>query len=138
MSADFWIEDAEGNRPSVDTCAVCQQVLDMVGPVEMRAARLWNISDVVFDSHAWTVTYNLTPMLRAAGFVGWHQLIAWDTTMAGAHVTAVLHQLAVHPGRYRAMNPPNGWGSYEGLVTTLADFVKVALTHPGLPLGGWL
>ena len=59
------------------------------------------------------ITYNLSPMLHAAGFVGWRELAAMSARDAGRHVLAVLDGMRNDPKRWLAMNPPNGWGYYD-------------------------
>ncbi len=86
MSADVWIVK--------DACAHC-------GRGDASGAEL-------------NVTYNLTPMLREAGFVGWGGLVGMRAVEAGEHILAVLDEMALDDARWRAMNPPNGWGDYDG------------------------
>jgi hypothetical protein len=150
LSADWSIDHPESDYPfDVQNCPVCTKILAKTGRGELgtiywRAARLWNIDDDGTSSHSWNLTYNLTPMLKAAGFMGWSSFVELDTTMAAKHMSAVLHQLLIHRERYVEMEPPlqpgeiSPWGTYDGLVSTLCDFLKVAGTHPGMPLSAWL
>lgn len=50
----------------------------------------------------------------------WWKLLDGRTGVEG-HVllTAVIEQLKADPEHYRAMNPANGWGDYDGLLKTL-------------------
>lgn len=60
------------------------------------------------------ITYNLSPMLHEAGFCGWGNLAQAPTAeAAGQHLLAVLDGMQADPERWRAMDPENGWGSYD-------------------------
>lgn len=85
MSADVWIRR--------NTCETCGRADD--------------------DGPEVNITYNLSPMLRAAGFVGWQTLVGMLAIDAGHHLNGVLNIMAEDPERFRAMNPPNGWGDYD-------------------------
>jgi len=54
----------------------------------------------------------------------------------------VLDDMATDPKRWRAMNPSNGWGSYDGcLQTRMRDWAKVCLSDEigvDCRIGGWL
>lgn len=93
----------------------------------------------------WNLTYNLSPMLRAAGFPGWQESVGTEAEVQP--VTAkrvipvfesVLSELRAHPEKFREMNPPNGWGSYEVAVEVFADFVEKVKPHPDATVGSWL
>lgn len=68
------------------------------------------------------VTYNLTPMFREAGlFPAVHSdLYAAPCSEVAGVADAALRRLEADPERFRALNPPNGWGNYEGAV----EFVR--------------
>lgn len=65
---------------------------------------------------------SLTHYPHGKGTVSW-----WDHLdgMSGPDGAAYLHvivrELERCPDRYRALNPPNGWGDYDGLLKTLTD-----------------
>lgn len=86
MSADVWIESPP--------CATC-------GRSDER------------DDAALNVTYNLSPMLYEAGFVGWRMLAEMSANAAGAHILGVLNGMAYEHQKWRAKNPENGWGDYD-------------------------
>lgn len=94
---------------------------------------------------SWNLTYNLSPMLRAAGFPGWQETVgqlADPQPPTGKRVVPVfekvLAELRADPDRFRAMNPPNGWGSYEQAVEVFADVVAKVGPHPDAIFGSWL
>lgn len=76
-----------------DTCGVCGR------------------SDEPYGAEV-NITYNLSPMLAEAGFT-WASLKTMSAREAGHHTLAVLDEMAKDPKRWRAMDPPNGWGSYD-------------------------
>ena len=41
-----------------------------------------------------------------------------------------LARLLVNPERYKAFNPDNGWGSYDGLVIFVEKYLKACKTYP--------
>lgn len=43
---------------------------------------------------------------------------------------AGLALLQSEPDRFREFNPPNGWGTYEGLVDFVADYLNACKEHP--------
>jgi hypothetical protein len=74
------------------------------------------------------VTYNLGPMLRAAG-MDWADFTCLRPEELTRKITATIEELKARPEHYRALNPPNGFGTYEGLITSLGE-VLVALVDP--------
>jgi hypothetical protein len=84
--------------------------------------------------YEWNLTYNLAPMIYAAGRVipvfkpGDPSRFADRLAGPGPAgmlqvLQPILGELLEAPAVYRAMNPPNVWGSYDGLVEALADMV---------------
>ena len=86
------------------------------------------------------VTYNLSSMLYAAGFVGWPDILAMSPREAGAHILKVLDGMAADPEKWRAMNPTNGWGDYDGCLQGRMRRWAVECTEAGPDdrIGGWL
>lgn len=77
------------------------------------------------------ITHNLNKMAQAAGIYEalWHPE---EIGITKAHqlivpLTEGLARLRADSAKYRAFNPPNGWGSYEGLV----EFVEAYLNACG-------
>jgi hypothetical protein len=64
-------------------------------------------------------THNLGPMGRAAGYPGHALMDGAPVTEAGGVFRKVAEALRSDPERFRAMNPENGWGTYEGLVEVM-------------------
>lgn len=112
MSADVWIDK--------DVCGSCGRSGEQGAEVN--------------------ITYNLSAMLKAGGFVGWGSLVGMLAVDAGTHLFGVLDTMAQDPDRFRAMNPPNGWGDYDKcLQGRLREFAGVCLeAGPTDRIGGSL
>lgn len=66
----------------------------------------------------WNYTSNCGPMWRAAGA----DLADFDMLPAGectADLRSAINNMLADPDRFRAMNPENGWGSYDTLLPAL-------------------
>ncbi len=83
-------------------------------------------------------TYNLGEMLRAAGFPAWNALIDAPASETGGMLRAVADKLRSDPEQFKAYNPPNGWGTYEGAIEFLDAFAAACAEHPKATIGGWL
>ena len=112
MSADVWID-----RAPCDSC----------GRSDERGAEV-------------NITYNLSSMLREAGFCGWSSLVGMKAREAGDHLVAVLDGMTADPEKWRAMNPENGWGDYDRcLQVRLREFAeKCREAGAADRIGGWL
>jgi len=69
----------------------------------------------------WNYTSNTNGMIRATG-------CDWPLDFGGrsgpdgaAYLHRVITALESDPVRFEAMNPPNGWGSYESLLDVLRE-----------------
>lgn len=121
MSADIWLEDQDGN----------QLVWDY------PHAAVQNIANVNYGNN-FNLTYNLTPMLMKAGMPHWSEMIGMGATLAGLKWCRVVLELHNNPDEYIAMNPANGWGSYDQAVAVLTALVDACIAHPEAKIGGWL
>lgn len=112
MSADVWIERY--------ACPHC-------GRGEYRDTEL-------------NITYNLSRMLKAAGFCGWSDLLGMPAKEAGEHILSVLDYMAEEPEKWRAMNPSNGWGSYDSCLQDRMRAFAEECRQAGESdvIGGWL
>jgi hypothetical protein len=84
----------------------------------------------VMDVDVGDQTYNTTPMFVEA--VG-NRLRDFDKQTCDEVAPKLLVGIIkmVHaPDIYRAMNPENGWGSYEDALRYLVDMYKACLEHP--------
>jgi hypothetical protein len=78
--------------------------------------------DPVHVFPSWNYTSNGADMWRAAGA----DLNDFEGRTAGECATilrAALATLVADPLRFRPMEPANGWGSYDGLVTALGELL---------------
>jgi hypothetical protein len=82
-------------------------------------------------------TYNLSPMWHSAG-------VPFERGVEGKTAAEILPRLAsslaelqANPEKYRAMNPPNGWGTYEQLIDVVSGMIKAARAHPLAVVGAW-
>lgn len=82
-------------------------------------------------------TYNLAPMFSEALGIdmrdygnGRRFLDGMAAADALPIVTAALSKMALDPEHFRALNPPNGWGSYEGAVEFLQWLQMQCIKHP--------
>jgi hypothetical protein len=91
---------------------------------------------VVFSAN---ITHNLTGMAASADL--YHAL--WrpqelGITKAGGLIPCLemgLERLLSDPERYKRYNPPNGWGSYEGLVGFVIKYLAACREHPEADVG---
>lgn len=76
-------------------------------------------------------TYNVSPMFREAfGGDGINQL---DSTTGAECAELLRHailKMSSDRARYEAMNPPNGWGNYEGALDLLVRLLRWCVKHP--------
>lgn len=84
------------------------------------------------------LTHNLTPMLRAAGFPGWRAFEGAPASESAGVFAKVAAGLRANPERFRAMNPPNGWGTYEGALEVMERLRDLCARHPKATIGAWL
>ncbi len=80
------------------------------------------------------ITHNLGEMAGAAGL--YEPLWRPDemaVTKAGELIAPIevgLETLRGDPEKFKAFNPSNGWGSYDGLVAFAEDYLKACKSHP--------
>jgi len=85
----------------------------------------------VFDRN---ITHNLNIMAGKAGV--YEQL--WRPEEVGIFtagqlikpLTIGLKKLTEKPNYYKAFNPDNGWGTYEGLVSFISDYLEACIEYP--------
>lgn len=87
------------------------------------------------------VTHNVSPMAEAAGI--YKQL--WRPDEIGiTHarqliepLRAGLEALKADPAKFEAMNPANGWGSYEGFVPWVESYLAACIEFPDAKVSVW-
>ncbi|MEY2873482.1 MAG: hypothetical protein RLZZ373_853 [Pseudomonadota bacterium] len=80
------------------------------------------------------ITHNLTTMANAAGLY----LALWrpdeiEVTTAEQLIPILrsgLKQLIDVPDRFKALNPPNGWGDYDGFVRVVREYLAACEANP--------
>lgn len=113
-----------------------------------------------YDDAHFNVTYNLGPMLVAAGWPtreryktldlqaapdrGNGSVCNWDVLKGtraadlGEMVGTVVRNLESDPDRFRELNPPNGWGNYKVCLTEMRNFLAAIEQHPNARVEAWL
>ena len=87
------------------------------------------------DGGSWSYTYNTSPMLRAAGLVV-QDLVGQTGAVCAERIAAALTVLRADPARFQAMNPSNGWGSYDGVCKVLDEVRAACAAHPDAVMDG--
>jgi len=80
------------------------------------------------------ITHNLGKMAEEAGLY----MACWRPDEIGinraeqmiAPLSEGLEALHADPGRFKAFNPSNGWGNYEGLVAFVTEYLAACRSHP--------
>lgn len=70
----------------------------------------------------WNFTHNTSRMIYTALPLlkpWWAQLSGLSGPEGAAFLHGIIKGLEADPERFRAMNPPNGWGDYDSLVAVL-------------------
>lgn len=87
------------------------------------------------------ITHNLGRMAGAAGIYE----ALWrpeeiGITKAEQLIEPLAKGLALlreFPSRFRALNPPNGWGNYEGLARFVEDYLAACREYPEAKVNVW-
>lgn len=87
------------------------------------------------------ITHNLSLMANKAGL----EQCLWSPEELGIQkaenlipfLEAGLNNLLLDPDYYKTFNPPNGWGSYEGLVKAVTEYLQACQDNPDAEIGIW-
>jgi hypothetical protein len=87
------------------------------------------------------ITHNLNRMAEAAGLYE----VLWkpeevDIACAEGLIRPLeggLERLLADPERYRQLDPPNGWGSYDVLVDFVRGYLAACREHPSAKVRVW-
>jgi len=103
--------------------------------------------DASFDGESWNYTHNTNGMIAAAfetmtgistqpsdfpvlgkiiGPVWWKRLDGMNGREGADYLGLIITGLESDPDRFRAMNPANGWGSYDRLLEVLHEMKKAS------------
>lgn len=94
------------------------------------------IAEMQDDEYCYSdnITHNLTKMADAAGLYKalWRpeEIGATHAHQLVAPIETGLAALKADPERFKALNPPNGWGSYAGLVGFAERYLMACKAHP--------
>lgn len=69
------------------------------------------------------------PLGKAIGAAWWDRLDGLSTDAGDAYLGQIIAGLVTDPVRFRAMNPENGWGSYDSLLKVLIDMRETAANY---------
>ena len=71
------------------------------------------------------ITHNLVPMWKEAGiYAALYNSDGLDARDVFPELVDGLTDMILYPDKYKALNSPNGWGTYENAVRWLAELVK--------------
>jgi hypothetical protein len=87
------------------------------------------------------VTHNLAGMAKEAGLYE----VLWRPDenafkLAGDAITTLERGLALlkaEPERFKAMDPENGWGTYDGLVDFVTRVLEACIENPNAQIRVW-
>jgi len=118
VSADYWVRAPEGHEWASD---------------EER-------EDFEVDTDcSLNVTYNLGPMLRAAGFPQWDRVVGAPCSELGGTLEKVRNNLAADLDWYQAeYGPENGWGNATVALTFVRRFRDLCARYPWAVVEAWL
>lgn len=84
------------------------------------------------------VTHNLSPMWREAGIRdALYESNGQPARAIGPLLRIGLVKMLRNPDKYRAMNPPNGWGDYDGAIEFLTKAALACADYPDAPVRVW-
>ena len=76
-------------------------------------------------------TFNLSGMFAAAFEGGISATLKGKSAAEAAPlIRAALDKMLADPPAFKALNPPNGWGTYEGAIQFLQEFAQACAEHP--------
>ena len=84
----------------------------------------------------WNYTYNTSPMLYDAG-IDLKKYCGKTCEEVIDELETSIKILKDNPEKYEAMNPENGWGSYEGVTRKMELLLTAFKEHPKAIIQGW-
>lgn len=80
------------------------------------------------------ITHNLGKMASEVGVYKalWRpgEIDITKAVQLQAHLLAGLNILMLEPDKYKKYNPENGWGTYEGLVSFVKNYLDACIKYP--------
>jgi len=75
-----------------------------------------HLNGIRFENASWNYTHNCNKMMKIAGYDWIYNLDGQKVADTIPKFQEMLKNLKSDPEKFRAMNPSNGWGSYDSLV----------------------
>ena len=87
--------------------------------------------DISIDAEVWeaNITYNLGPMWRRAG-IDLDALEGREAIYVKPFLRRGLALMEQFPEDFKKLNPPNGWGNYEGCLSVMRRWLGACAIHP--------
>ncbi len=90
---------------------------------------------------AFNVTHNLNEMAKAVGLyeILWHpgEVGITSASQMILPLEKGVKELEANPDKYKAYNPPNGWGNYEGFVSFCKSVLQNCREYPDAVVEAW-
>lgn len=85
------------------------------------------------------MTYNVSPMYYDAfdDLGGIRVLDKRECAAAVPDIVAAIERMEADPDKYKAMNPKNGWGDYDGALKLLHTLKEWAIDCPAARFSVW-
>jgi hypothetical protein len=107
--------------------------LSLYVETDTGAAELTRVD--LFDRN---ITHNVSPMWSRAGV---YEALYKSRDKTAADVVDVVRAgvqtMEREPDEFRKLNPPNGWGDYNGALAFLRAFLTACEAHPKAKIGVW-
>lgn len=94
------------------------------------------VKEVLYENN---ITHNLGKMAREAGLYE----VLWDPDEGSIacnlipKLKAGLELLKSDPEKFKKLNPPNGWGTYESLVSFVGSYLRACEENPSAKVSVW-
>ena len=75
-------------------------------------------------------TYNLAPMFKEALGCGLREVAGKTGAECIPLIRSAIAAMQADPGKFKALIPPNGWGSYEGALEFFELLLDDCARHP--------
>lgn len=73
--------------------------------------------------------FRVSPEAKASAPSWWKQLDSMSGAEGGELLGRIIQGLEADPDRFRAMNPENGWGDYDGFLDVLKEMHRASLVE---------
>ena len=137
MSYDIYLEDPDGRAHRL--AGDCPDDADHECPGRMVDVGnyTYNVAGMFADALSVDPALSMSDGIsRIMGFdgsdgpYGVHRFHGAPCVEAAGPLAEGVRRMEADPAHYRAMNPDNGWGSYEGALEYLRRFARLCADHP--------